>query len=68
METVFDSSTIILLAKTGLLGIVSEDVHIITQKSYHFFGRGGNTGNYPLFPPGNCGRGTGAYGSLRGHV
>ncbi|MEK6673976.1 MAG: hypothetical protein AABY42_10980 [Nitrospirota bacterium] len=32
MEIVFDSSTLILLAKIGLLGIVSEDVQIIIPK------------------------------------
>lgn len=32
MEMVFDSSTLILLAKTELLGIVSEDIKIIIPK------------------------------------
>ncbi|HBA26946.1 MAG TPA: hypothetical protein DCY98_06080 [Nitrospinae bacterium] len=32
MKTVFDSSTLILLAKTELLGIVSEDIQVIIPK------------------------------------
>lgn len=32
MEIVFDSSTLILLAKTELLGVVSEDIQIIIPK------------------------------------
>lgn len=33
MEMVFDSSTLILLAKTELLGIISEDIQIIIPKT-----------------------------------